>query len=94
LTAHQVRPIFAYMSHSRLRLISGRGGNRSPRQKPRLLDQVREAIRARHYSRRTEEAYVGWIKRFILFHGKRHRVGYFFMGLGVFLLLLAYRVAG
>jgi integron integrase len=40
--------------------------------KPRLLDQVREAIRARHYSRRTEKAYVHWIKRFIFFHGKRH----------------------
>jgi len=33
---------------------------------------VRIAIRARHYSLRTEEAYVGWIRRFILFHGKRH----------------------
>jgi integron integrase len=40
--------------------------------KPKLLDQVREAIRTRHYSYRTEEAYVGWIRRFILFHGKRH----------------------
>jgi hypothetical protein len=40
--------------------------------KPRLLDQVRNAIRARHYSYRTEEAYVGWIRRYILFHGKRH----------------------
>ena len=40
--------------------------------RPRLLDQVRDAIRTRHYSYRTEEAYVGWIKRFILFHGKRH----------------------
>ncbi len=39
---------------------------------PKLLDQVRQAIRARHYSRRTEEAYVHWIRRFILFHGKRH----------------------
>ena len=39
---------------------------------PRLLDQVRAAIRARHYSPRTEAAYVGWIRRFILFHGKRH----------------------
>lgn len=39
---------------------------------PRLLDRVREAIRVRHYSRRTEEAYVGWIRRFILFHHKRH----------------------
>jgi integrase len=40
--------------------------------KPKRLDQMREAIRMRHYSIRTEEAYVSWIKRFILFHGKRH----------------------
>ena len=40
--------------------------------KPRLLDQVREAIRKRHYSYRTEKQYVGWIRRFIHFHGKRH----------------------
>ena len=40
--------------------------------KPKLLDQVRDAIRTRHYSYRTEEAYAGWIKRFILFHHKRH----------------------
>jgi integron integrase len=40
--------------------------------KPRLLDRVRAALRTRHYSRRTEEAYVAWIRRFILFHGKRH----------------------
>jgi integrase-like protein len=40
--------------------------------KPKLLDQVRDAIRTRHYSYRTEEAYVGWIRRFILFHNKRH----------------------
>ena len=39
---------------------------------PRLLDQVREAIRTRHYSIRTEQAYLQWIRRFILFHGKRH----------------------
>jgi integron integrase len=39
---------------------------------PRLLDQVREAIRIRHYSIRTEQAYLQWIRRFILFHGKRH----------------------
>jgi integrase len=37
-----------------------------------LLDRVRESIRARHYSIRTEEAYVGWIRRFIRFHGRRH----------------------
>lgn len=40
--------------------------------KPKLLDQVRQAIRARHYSKRTEKTYVDWIKRFIFFHGKRH----------------------
>jgi Phage integrase, N-terminal SAM-like domain len=40
--------------------------------KPKLPDQVREAIRTRHFSLRTEEAYISWIKRFILFHGKRH----------------------
>jgi integron integrase len=40
--------------------------------KPRLLDRVRDAIRARHYSRRTEKAYVHWIRRYIFFHGKRH----------------------
>ena len=39
---------------------------------PRLLARVHEAIRVRHYSRRTEEAYVHWIKRLIYFHGKRH----------------------
>jgi len=39
---------------------------------PRLLDQVHVAIRARHYSRRTEKSYVRWILRFILFNGKRH----------------------
>ncbi|MDQ5859221.1 MAG: integron integrase, partial [Acidobacteriota bacterium] len=42
------------------------------RSEPRLLDRVRLAVRARHYSLRTEEAYVGWVRRFVLFHGKRH----------------------
>jgi len=39
---------------------------------PRLLDRVRQAIRLRHMSPRTEQAYVQWIRRFILFHDKRH----------------------
>jgi integron integrase len=39
---------------------------------PRLLDQVRDAIRRKHYSYRTEEAYVFWVKRFVFFSGKRH----------------------
>lgn len=43
-----------------------------PPSSPRLLDQVRERIRVKHYSLRTEQAYVGWIKRYIFFHDKRH----------------------
>src|SRR5713226_5849910 len=38
----------------------------------KLLDRVRDAIRTRHYSRRTEEAYVHWIRRYIVFHKKVH----------------------
>jgi integron integrase len=44
----------------------------TPLPKPKLLDQVRDRIRVKHYSIRTEQAYLGWIKRFILFHGKQH----------------------
>ena len=40
--------------------------------RPRLLDRVRDALRARHSSRRTEKSYVAWIRRYIVFHGKRH----------------------
>ncbi len=40
--------------------------------KPRLIDQTRNVLRLFHYSIRTEEAYIQWIKRFILFHKKRH----------------------
>ena len=40
--------------------------------RPRVLDRIRAALRVRPYSRRTEEAYVAWIRRYILFHGKRH----------------------
>jgi integron integrase len=39
---------------------------------PKLLDRVRQALQTRHYSRRTEKTYVAWIRRYILFHGKRH----------------------
>lgn len=42
------------------------------RQPPKLLDRVRNRIRIAHYSRRTEQIYVGWIRRYILFHNKRH----------------------
>ncbi|MDB9524763.1 phage integrase N-terminal SAM-like domain-containing protein [Oscillatoria sp. CS-180] len=38
----------------------------------KLLEQVREVMRLRHYAYRTEETYVQWIKRYILFHQKRH----------------------
>ncbi|MGH9338278.1 MAG: phage integrase N-terminal SAM-like domain-containing protein, partial [Acidobacteriota bacterium] len=44
-------------------------------QQPKLLDQVRDTIRVRHYSIRTEEAYVRWIRRFVRFHGTRHPSG-------------------
>jgi hypothetical protein len=43
-----------------------------PNQPKKLLDQVRDDLRLKHYSLRTEQAYVSWIKRYILFHDKRH----------------------
>lgn len=51
---------------------AGSSGTPASAPKPKLLDQVRQALRARHYSRRTEEVYVMWIKRFIFFHHVRH----------------------
>ena len=45
--------------------------NSLPR-KPKLLERARDILRANYYSRRTEEVYLGWMRRFILFHGKRH----------------------
>ena len=48
---------------------SGPGDSSPP---PRLLDRLRQAIRVRHYSIRTEDTYADWARRFILFHGKRH----------------------
>ena len=59
-------------SCSRWAVCSPPGSSLQTPSRPRLLDQVRQAIRARRYSPRTEEAYVLWIKRFIFFHGKRH----------------------
>jgi integron integrase len=47
-------------------------GTTSSSQQPKLLTQARAVIRARHYSLRTEETYLRWIKRFIRFHGIRH----------------------
>ena len=46
--------------------------DRSHARPPKLLEQVRRACRARQFSRRTEEAYTGWIRRYVLFHGKQH----------------------
>ena len=43
-----------------------------PPHKPKLLERARDILRARYYSRRTEEVYLGWMRRFILFHHKRH----------------------
>ncbi|HEX9819743.1 MAG TPA: phage integrase N-terminal SAM-like domain-containing protein [Methylomirabilota bacterium] len=42
--------------------------------RPRLLDRVRNALSARHYSRRPQRSYVAWIRRYIFFHGKRHPI--------------------
>ena len=39
---------------------------------PKLLDQVRQCIRLKHLSLRTEETYLNWIKRYVVFHNKRH----------------------
>lgn len=50
-------------------LVESRGSQPT---KPRLLETLRDAIRRRHYSYRTEETYAHWVRRFILFHGKRH----------------------
>lgn len=47
----------------------------STAESPRLLDRVRARLRLGHYGQRTEIAYVGWIKRYILFHDKRHPAG-------------------
>ena len=49
-----------------------RSGTMEPDRKPKLLDRLREALRSRHYSRRTEETYCLWVKRFIYFHKIRH----------------------
>ena len=44
----------------------------TPASNPRSLDQMRDVIRLKHLSIHTEEAYLSWVKRFILFHDKRH----------------------
>lgn len=74
VTIHGYRPTTCVLSGgSRCRAV-GAIHETSPAEppKPRLLDRVRSALRSRHYSRRTEEVYVAWLRRYILFHGKRH----------------------
>jgi len=43
-----------------------------PARTPRLFDRIRECLRLKRYSYRTEQQYLGWIRRYILFHNKRH----------------------
>jgi len=61
----------------------------APRTDVRLLDRVRVALRTLHYSARTEKAYVGWIRRFIIFHGKRHPETMGALEIGAFISSLA-----
>lgn len=60
-----------------------------PVESPKLLDRVRDHIRRKHYSIRTEQAYVDWIKRYVLFHGKAHPVTLGAMEVEAFLTHLA-----
>ena len=46
-----------------------------PQQPPRFMDRVHEQIRVKHYRIRTEHAYVDWVRRYILVHGRRHSFG-------------------
>ena len=65
-TSGQIAPVIPLIRPS-----AGQGGETSS-QPPRLLERVRTCLCARHYSKRTIRAYTGWIRGFILFHGKRH----------------------
>ena len=58
-------------------------------QKPKLLDQMRDVLRKKHYSKRTEETYVGWARRFIRFHHVRHPQEMGAQEIGQFLTYLA-----
>lgn len=58
---------------------------------PRLMDQVRQALRARHYSRRTEQAYCHWVRRFVYFNDVRHPAGMGEKEINLFLTHLAVR---
>lgn len=52
--------------------LSGMSSPGKTSQAPRLLDEVGTVARLKHYSLKTEQAYLNWIKRFIVFHHKRH----------------------
>ncbi|MBW2386637.1 MAG: phage integrase N-terminal SAM-like domain-containing protein [Deltaproteobacteria bacterium] len=71
LSANAVSRFFEQDEGSRegSRLLVGQRGAGHP---PKLLDRVRAALRVRHYALRTEQAYIGWIRRYIHFHALRH----------------------
>ncbi|BDQ03719.1 phage integrase N-terminal SAM-like domain-containing protein [Ignavibacterium sp.] len=60
------------MQGIRQNIFSTSGNNSVLKSKPKLPEQVINVIRVNHYSSKTEEAYISWIKRFILFNNKRH----------------------
>jgi len=65
----------SWKSYAKPRLDKERKGFcESGTRQPKLLDQVRNRIRCKHYSIRTEQAYIEWIRKFIFYHGKRHPV--------------------
>ena len=61
----------------------------SPAPKPKLLDQLAAALRVRHYSPRTVKAYIAWVRRYVIFHGKRHPRELGAVEVGAFLSSLA-----
>lgn len=66
------RPAAAQMSPTSPSPVNTEGVDAPGFRPPELLDRMREAIRVRHHSIRTEDTYVDWVHRFILFRGKRH----------------------
>jgi integron integrase len=61
-------------SASESRRVAGRSASEAmrARRRPRLIEQLRQALRCKHYSRRTEQSYSGWVRRFLRFHKMRH----------------------
>ena len=60
------------MESSKTNITTSSNKDNGVTKRQKLLDQIRTHLRVNHYSRKTEETYIGWIKRFILFHNKRH----------------------